>query len=222
MTKRIKPSILTIEANASCQLRCPTCPTTSKGYPPMVGSGYLKFVDFKNLIDRNPQIKEVSFDNRGEMFLNKDLLQIIEYGAQKSIKMFANGGVNLNHVDDGVLEGLVKYRFRSLLCSIDGASPETYRIYLVRGDFHRVMEHIRQINELKLHYRSPYPVLGWQFVVFGHNEHEIRLAKEMAKKLNMQFSPKMSWDSKYSPIRDKEFVMAETGWPVVTRCQGPC
>jgi len=217
MTKRIKPSILTIEANASCQLRCPTCPTTSKGYPPMVGSGYLKFVDFKNLIDRNPQIKEVSFDNRGEMFLNKDLLQIIEYGAQKSIKMFANGGVNLNHVDDGVLEGLVKYRFRSLLCSIDGASPETYRIYRVRGDFHRVMEHIRQINELKLHYRSPYPVLGWQFVVFGHNEHEIRLAKEMAKKLNMQFSPKMSWDSKYSPIRDKEFVMAETGWPVVTR-----
>ena len=82
----------------------------------MVGSGYLKFVDFKNLIDHNPQIKEVSFDNRGEMFFNKDLLQIIEYGAQKSIKMFANGGVNLIHVDDG---------YSKVLSSIDS------EVYLV-------------------------------------------------------------------------------------------
>ena len=130
---KISPVTLTIEANASCQLKCPTCPTTSKGYPPAVGSGYLKLNDFKNLLDKNPRIKAVEFENRGEMFLNKDLLHIMEYGFQKGVRMTSSSGVNFNHVDEGVLEGLVKYQFRSLLCSIDGATPEIYRIYRVGG-----------------------------------------------------------------------------------------
>jgi hypothetical protein len=110
----IRPHELHIEANASCQLRCPTCPTTSQGYPPVVGSGYLHFTE---------------------------LLQIIEYGFRKGIAISADSGVNLNFVREGVLEGLVKYRFRSLLCSIDGATPETYRMYRVGGNFERVIKH---------------------------------------------------------------------------------
>lgn len=217
MADLVRPDNLHIEANASCQLRCPTCPTTSQGYPPVVGSGYLRFNDFKKLVDDNPQFWQVEFENRGELFLNPELLPIIEYGFKKNILMFASSGVNLNFVHEGVLEGLVQYNFRSLRCSIDGATPETYQIYRVGGDFERVIKHIQEINRYKQAYRSPYPELTWQFVVFGHNEHELPLAKEMAKKLNMEFSPKMSWDSAYSPIRNKEFVMAQTGWPAVTR-----
>jgi MoaA/NifB/PqqE/SkfB family radical SAM enzyme len=211
------PHELHIEANASCQLRCPTCPTTSQGYPPVVGSGYLHFRDFRNLLDENSQVKKVQLQNRGEMFLNPELLQIIEYGFKKGIAISADSGVNLNFVREGVLEGLVKYRFRSLLCSIDGATPETYRIYRVGGSFERVIKYIQEINHYKKLYQSKYPKLSWQFVVFGHNEHEIPLAREMASSLNMSFVTKMSWDSKYSPVRNREFVMKETGWPAVTR-----
>ena len=217
MTTLIKPDGLFIEANASCQLRCPTCPTTSKGYPAVVGSGYLKFSNFKALLDDNPQFKSVEFENRGEMFLNPELLQIIKYGFKKGILMSANSGVNFNFVREGVLEGLVKYGFRSLLCSIDGATPKTYQIYRIGGNFERVMKHVQEINHYKQVYRSEYPKLTWQFVVFGHNEHEIPLAKELAKTLNMTFIAKMSWDSEYSPIRNKEFVKEQTGWPAVTR-----
>jgi MoaA/NifB/PqqE/SkfB family radical SAM enzyme len=211
------PHELHIEANASCQLRCPTCPTTSQGYPPVVGSGYLHFRDFRNLLDENSQVKKVQLQNRGEMFLNPELLQIIEYGFKKGIAISADSGVNLNFVREGVLEGLVKYRFRSLLCSIDGATPETYRIYRVGGSFERVIKYIQEINHYKKLYQSKYPKLSWQFVVFGHNEHEIPLAKKMANSLNMSFVTKMSWDSEYSPIRNREFVMKQTGWPAVTR-----
>jgi len=214
---KILPTTLTIEANASCQLRCPTCPTTGSGYPPLVGSGYLRLDDLRNIIEGTPRIRTVSFDNRGELFLNKDLLGIMEYCAFKKVTMMADGGANLNHVGEGVLEGLVKYRFRSLACAIDGATPETYRLYRRGGDFDNVIDHIRQINRFKAQYDSPYPELSWQYVVFGHNEHELPLAKKMAKELNMSFRPKMSWDSEYSPVRDKKFVMAETGWPAVTR-----
>lgn len=217
MKKLISPKSLCIEANASCQLRCPTCPTTSKGYPPVVGSGYLKFRDFKKLLDDNPQILRIDLENRGEMFLNPELLTIIEYAHKKKVTLHCNGGVNLNNVQDEVLEGLVKYRFRSLLCSIDGATAETYRIYRIGGDFNRVIANIQRINHYKKIYHSCFPKLTWLFVVFGHNEHEIPMARKMANDLNMDFAMKMSWDSNYSPIRDKKYVMAETGWPATTR-----
>jgi MoaA/NifB/PqqE/SkfB family radical SAM enzyme len=98
-------------------------------------------------------------------------------------------------------------------CSIDGASPETYRIYRVRGDFDAVIGNIERINVHKHAQGSDLPHLVWQFVVFGHNEHEIPIAREMADRLGMEFRTKLTWDSKLSPIRDKEFVRAQIGMP---------
>lgn len=217
ITTKVSPAILYIDGSAGCQLRCPTCPTTGRSTPPLFGSGYLHFQDLKALLERNPQIRSVELENRGELFLNPDLLRIIEYAHQKGIALTSNTGVNLNTVGEGVLEGLVKYGFRSLVCSIDGATPETYAIYRRRGDFNKVMAHIRTINHFKKVYGSEYPKLTWQFVVFGHNEHELPDARRMAAELGMGFMTKMSWDSAFSPIKDKEFVMAQTGWPAVTR-----
>ena len=51
-----------------------------------------------------------------------------------------------------------------LSCSIDGASPETYRVYRVRGDFDAVIANIRTINAHKRAYGTELPRLLWQFV----------------------------------------------------------
>jgi len=177
----------------------------------------LRFQNFKKLLDENPQILEVNLEARGEMFLNPELAAIIEYAYRKKAAIFCKSGVNLNNVNEDVLESLVKYRFLNLVCSIDGATPETYQIYRVGGDFKRVIEHIKVINHYKKVYKTGVPELVWQFVVFGHNEHELPAAKKLARELNMKFCPKMSWNSDYSPIRNKMFVMSETGWPAVTR-----
>ena len=217
MDRSIRATTLHIESNASCQLRCPTCPTTSKGYPPAVGSGYLKLKDLQRLLEKNPRINEIYLENRGELFLNRELLSILEYVYRQGVELYCTSGVNLNTVGEGVLEGLVKYQMRGLLCSIDGATPEVYARYRRRGDLNNVLDHIRTINAYKEQYSSEYPRLTWQFVVFGHNEHEIPASRSLARGLNMDFVTKMSWDSDYSPIRDPEFVMRETGWPAVTR-----
>jgi len=217
MKKIINPTELSIEGNASCQLRCPTCPTTSGGYPPVIGNGYLKFNDFKKLLDENPQLSRVNLECRGELFLNPEIVPIIEYAYKLKLHLYCNSGVNLNDVSKEALEGLVKFRFRHLLCSIDAATPEIYKIYRVGGDFNKVIQNIRIINHYKKKYHSHFPELTWQFVVFGHNEHELPAAKQFARELNMKFVPKMSWDSEYSRIRNKEFVMEQTGWPVTTR-----
>jgi MoaA/NifB/PqqE/SkfB family radical SAM enzyme len=213
----IIPRRISIEASSWCQLRCPSCPTTSGAIHPAVGSGFLQIEDFRRIIDLNPMLEEVEISNYGEIFLNPHLFYTLKYAHRKGVKIAIGNGANLNHVKDEILEALVKYEVRILTCSIDGASPETYRIYRVRGDFNRVIRNIEAINTFKARYQSQLPHLIWQFVVFGHNEHEIPVAREMAARLGMQFRTKLTWDDKFSPIRDREFVRSQTGGGPVTR-----
>jgi MoaA/NifB/PqqE/SkfB family radical SAM enzyme len=217
MLNVIKPKRIAIEASSFCQLRCPSCPTTSRAIHPAIGSGFLKLNDFRKLIDENPWISDIELSNYGEIFLNPDLLEILKYAHERNIALRAGNGANLNNVKENVLEGLVKYRLRSITCSIDGASNETYKLYRIRGNFDTVIENVKKINHFKCKYNSVYPLLLWQFVVFGHNEHEIPVARKLAQELNMDFYLKLTWDAKFSPIRNKELVRKEIGLDVLTR-----
>lgn len=200
-----------------CQLKCPVCPTATGQIGNTIGSGFLRFEDFKRLIDRNPWVCEIELSNWGEIFLNPDLLKIIKYAYHHNVNLRVDNGVNLNTASDELLEALVKYRLYSVTCSIDGASQATYSLYRRHGSFERVIDHIKRINAYKARYRSSWPFLTWQFVVFGHNEHEIPLARQMAQALRMSFSVKLSWTEAFSPVQDKEWVRKESGLGVASR-----
>ncbi len=213
----VYPTAIRLEAASHCQLRCPSCPTTSGAIDPAIGRGFLRAADFRALLERNPQVREVELSNYGEIFLNPELSEILRIAHERGIVLTAQNGVNLNTVREGVLEDLVRYRLHSVTCSIDGATPETYARYRVRGNLTAVLDNIRAINALKRRHRSPYPFLRWQLVVFGHNEHEIPAARRLAAELKMDFSPKLTWDDEFSPIRDREFVLRETGLDAASR-----
>ncbi len=216
-TQRVSPRTIRLEASSFCQLKCPSCPTTSRSIHPAVGSGFLRFDDFRKLLDLNPTIQRVELSNYGEIFLNPQLLQILEYAHGKNVSITVANGANLNQLSDEIIEGLVKYKVREMTCSIDGASAETYRIYRVRGDFDVVIQNVEKINDFKRRYGSVVPHLLWQFIVFGHNEHEIPVAREMAARLGMKFRTKLTWDDGFSPLRDKSFVRTQIGDQATTR-----
>ncbi|MDP2653380.1 MAG: radical SAM protein [Candidatus Omnitrophota bacterium] len=213
---QIKPSQIRLDASTVCQLKCPTCKTTSGLTARTLGSKTLKFADFENFVAANPWIRHIELSSQGEIFLNRDLLKIVEHAYAKKITLSAATGVNLNTVSEEMLEGLVKYQFSVITCSIDGASRETYRIYRRGGDFEKVMENIRKINELKIQYRSVWPRLRWQFIAFGHNEHEILLARKMALKFGMEFYVKLAWDD-FSPVKNKYLVKRISGLRAASR-----
>lgn len=219
MAERINPVMARLEASSFCQLRCPSCPTTTRAIHPHVGSGFLRLEDFRKFLADNPQIRDIELSNYGEIFLNPELVAIIEHAHEKGVVLRAENGVNLNNARPEALEAMVKYGFAFLNCSIDGASQETYEKYRVRGNFETVIGNIRAINELKRKYASNLPTLRWQFVVFGHNEHELPVAKKMARELGMAFTPKLSWDGGFSPVKDAAFVLRESGFPVATRAE---
>lgn len=176
-----------------------------------MGAGHLDAGNFEALLDGNPELLEVELSNYGEMFLNPRLRDILRIAFERNVALHADNGVNLNHAADETLEALVRYRFRSMTVSIDGASAESYARYRVGGDFERVTGNIRKINGYKREHATVFPLLSWQFIVFGHNEHEIAAARRMAAELGMTFRPKLSWDDEVSPVRNTELVRIQTG-----------
>jgi hypothetical protein len=205
------PTAIQIDASAHCQLACPSCPTASGATLEAMSAGHLDPANFERLLEANPGLQEVELSNYGEMFLNPKLRELLRIAFEHKVVLHANNGTNLNHASEETLDALVKYRFRSLSVSIDGASQETYSRYRVKGDFERVIGNIEKINAFKRKHGSGFPMLTWQFIVFGHNEHEIETAKALAAKLGMSFRPKISWDDDISPIRDAKLVQIQTG-----------
>jgi len=198
-----------IDASNICQLQCPFC-WRAQGKNTTFKRCYLKFDDFKKFIDNNPTFKNIELSDNGEIFLNPELKDIIQYAYEKKINLTAKNGVNLNTVSEEMLECLVKYKFRVMLVSIDGATNDTYQIYRRGGNFDNVIENIKKINYFKHKYNTEFPRLIWQFIIFGHNENELPLAREKAKKLNMLFLPKINYfDQSYSPVKDSEFIRKE-------------
>ena len=108
-------------------------------------------------------------------------------------------------------EALVKYKFRVMIVSIDGATQETYSIYRRNGDLSKVLKNIEEINYYKKKYNSLFPDFFWKFIIFGHNEHEIPLVKELAAKYNMKIDFMINAYPEYSPIKNKDYVLKETG-----------
>lgn len=208
----ISPASIRLEASSFCQLDCPSCPTAMKVTESHVGFGFLSFDNFKKLVDENPQIRHIELSNYGEIFLNPELDKIFEYGSKKKIVLTASNGVNLNTVKEQVLESLVKYKVKQLTISIDGVSQESYGKYRRNGRYENVIKHIEAINSWKQKYSSTQPLLRWQFVVFGHNEHEIDAARQFAEKLGMEFFLKLTWDDNFSPVKDRDHIKKLMGY----------
>jgi hypothetical protein len=199
MEPRVKLSRIRLDAANFCQLRCPICATTAGLTRQHVGSTYLRASDFRELVDENPHISSIELSHAGEVFLNPELPQILAYAYEKGISVTMDNGANFNSVSEEALEALVKYRVRSIFVAIDGATPETYAKYRIRGDFEAVIRNIRRVNHYKEVYRSKFPYLIWQYIVFDFNESEVPQARELSKQLRMGFLTKPSMDPGYAP-----------------------
>ena len=212
MSKELRPRTIRVDASSICQLKCPICPNALRVYDQsVVGYGYLRESDFKNLLEDNPWLTEIELCNSGEVFLNPELLGIMEYAHRKGVILAMNSGANLNTVKPEVLEGLVKYQVRSIACAIDGTTNEAYAQYRVNGNLDNVLENVKTIVAFKKKYRSRYPLLRWQFVIFGHNERQISEARAMADSLGMRFEPRPNVCPDFSPVRDEALVRSLIG-----------
>lgn len=215
LTKNSLPTKVRIEASTLCQLNCKSC-YMRKSNSGTMGNGFLKFIDFKRFIQCNPFVREIELSNSGEIFLDPDLIHILECAFENDIALYADNGVNFNTASDEIIEALVKYQFRHITFSIDGASQEIYSLYRINGNFNNVIKNITKLNSYKKKYNSEIPELKWQYIIMEHNENDVIKAKEMAKELNMEIAFKLTWDDDYIP-KNREMLIKETGLKFLTR-----
>lgn len=203
-----------------CNLRCPIC-SVSMGLnkKTLVGEGFLNLENLKSLLIKNSEVKWVDFSGQGEPLLNPSIREILKYCFNKNINCSFYGGTNLNIMDDFLLEDLVRYTVKHLTIALDGVSQGIYSEYRRNGNLKLVLNNIKKINAYKKKYNSPFPELRWQFILFNHNKGEVIKAREMAKKLNMDFIIKINYSSEYSviPNEDRERLEKELNIPAVSR-----
>lgn len=206
----IKPTKLRIDICTLCQIDCADC-YMRKGNYGSVGAGYMTFKQFKRVVDDAPYIKEIEISNSGEPLLNPDLVKILEYSYNNNIKITIGNGTNFNTASNELLEALVKYNVRNVLMSIDGASQETYAKYRRKGNFNKIIENIKKVNEYKEKYNSDYPKMIYKCILFTHNEHEIEKVIELANELKCEVRFWPPWSKDQFIAKDPQRVFELTG-----------
>ncbi|CAK0748796.1 Radical SAM protein [Gammaproteobacteria bacterium] len=206
------PSWARVDASAACQLDCPLCPVTTGENNEVVGRGNLRPEDFLGFLERNPQLRHVELANSGEAVLNKRLPEILSSAHERGVTTYLDTGVNLNYLSDETAEALVKYGTAVVRVAIDGITRETYARYRIGGELGRVLTNVQRINEWKARYRSIWPHLILQFVIFGHNAHEIERARLLARMLRMKCRFKLNWNTEPLPLDVREHVRGLLGY----------
>lgn len=117
----------------------------------------------------------------------------------------------MNTASDEVLEALVKYQTLVVRCAIDGITQKAYEQYRVGGNLRNVIQNIQKLNEFKEKYGSEKPRLIFQFVIFGHNEHQIEAAIRLSKILKMELFFKLNFYTNALKVIDRERVRQYVG-----------
>jgi len=181
---RSRPYLLYLDPVSYCNLECPFCETGKRRGSREAAK--LPLDNFKKVIDElGDYIFDLTLYNWGEPLLNKDLPEMIQYAKKYSIFTQLSSNLSITLKEEQISK-LISSGLDLLICSIDGASQKTYEKYRVGGNFELVIKNIKLFNKLKKELNKKNPYLLWRFFVFRHNEHEIEIAKKLARELNIE------------------------------------
>lgn len=212
---QVKPQKIRLEICSICQLNCVSCYMRC-GADQVYGNGYLKIENFRKILEENQFVREIEISNNGEIFLNPQFEQILEFAYLKGVKLTAEGGANFNYVRDSELEAMVKFQLQDLVIAADGATNETYMQYRRKGDINKVFENIRRLQRVKAKYGSRFPRIRWQYIIMESSEKDIEKAKQIAEELQVELFFKLTWDRRYYP-KEPERIKKLTGLTYLNR-----
>lgn len=203
-----------LDFSSVCNIACPRCPTKlALKNASSFRQGFLSQQNFSKFITKYRSFIHIFMQNSGELFLNPNLLKILYLAKQKKVDLYCNSGTTLNHISNEVMRALPQSTLKNLNISIDGVTNAVYKKYRLRGNLALVLKNIKTINQYKEKFRSIYPKLTWRFIVFAFNEHQIKAARTMSAKLEMDFSIEKNYDQSFYPpsqslpeYKKKDFV----------------
>jgi len=175
------PYEIIIDPNNRCNLRCPLCPTGQRRAerPP----GEMPLLDFRRLLDEmGPYLFKIRFYNWGEPLLYGSIHHMVSMARERNVGTQISSNLSFP-MAPGDADRLIRSGLEKLKVSLDGTTPETYRIYRRGGDFQQVVENVEQLARRKKALGSRTPVIEIQFLVMRHNEHEVSALDSMRARI---------------------------------------
>lgn len=187
-----KPNVLVLEPTNSCNLNCPYCLVGLQNSGKTNHSslarklGKIDYELFEKIIAdaREFGIQKIQLHFQGEPFLHPRIIDMIRYCKVQNFEcqLFTNGLA----LTEEKIEALSSIPINMIRFSIDGATPETYKINRVGGDLNKVLQNMYQLMQKK----HPFTRVEWQFIPLRNNEHEIPLAAQIAASMGVFFFTK--------------------------------
>ncbi|MBF0358616.1 MAG: radical SAM protein [Magnetococcales bacterium] len=148
------PPYVQIEPTSICNYRCIFCyqtnPSFSNKKHGFMGSMTLPM--FKNIVDQLlGNVEFISISSRGEPFICKDIVPMLEYCVDKflSLKLNSNASLLTEEIAHAILAGGVQ----TCSFSVDAVDAELYSRMRVNGDLQQVIKNIEMFQEIKVkHY----------------------------------------------------------------------
>lgn len=178
------PSTIAIDPVDACNLKCPLCPNGLRilNDQPKV----MSLETFKLVVKKIPGIEHICLFNWGEPFLNPSAFKMIRYAHGKNIRVTIHSNFSLKKDNDFFIN-IIESGLDTLVISLDGASQQSYSKYRIGGDFDLVLANIKKLAKMKNELGNKSPLIVWKFIVNRFNEDEIDIAKNMAKRLGIEF-----------------------------------
>ncbi len=166
------PGYLQIEPVGQCNLRCQMCSIQFRqDGPPYGPPAFMAFELFTSIIDQFAGLQELHLQGLGEPMMHPRFFDMVEYAAQKGIKVSTNS--NLTLLNDKRAERCVKSGLDSLHISLDSAEAETYERIRVRAHFDRVISNLERLQAARKRAASVLPHLRIVMVIMRQNLHEL-------------------------------------------------
>ncbi|WP_019140419.1 radical SAM protein [Noviherbaspirillum massiliense] len=216
MTPTPLPRFVQIEPVGQCNLRCRMCPIqfrTDGG--PGKPSAFLRFDDFRTLIDQYPDVEELQLQGLGEPLLHPKFFHMVRYATARGIRVSTN--TNMTVMTEQRAEECVRSGLHTLHVSLDGASAEAYEAIRIRARFDRVLRNLRRLVQAKARLQSELPHLRLVAVVMRANLPELPELVQLAhdEGVHTVFVQHLCHDfgeaslpAHYRPMR--EFIDSET------------
>lgn len=170
-----------IELSSRCNAACPGCPrNVMGGYTvPWLDKKEWNITDFKKVFSEEliARCRFILFcGNYGDPGTNKDLLEILKYVKSCNwdgmLRIHTNGGMRTPAFWEKVA-GILNPQRDSVIFSIDGLE-DTNHVYRRLVDW----------DKLKANFTAYIAAGGnatWEYLVFGHNQHQIEEAKRLSE-----------------------------------------
>jgi len=168
-----------LEITQRCQAACPMCDRNENGGPDNrhITNAELSLEDCKRIFEPDfiAQLKTMYMcGNLGDPIVAKDTLEVFKYFREHNPNMWLSMNTNAGAKDETWWHELAQVfgRMGTVIFSVDGLS-DTNHLYRQNVVWANVERNMRAFIDAGGRAR-------WDYIVFGHNEHQVERAEELA------------------------------------------